>query len=115
MPATIHSDRHDALVELIVAQRKLAKLSQAAVAKRLGRYQSFIADIERGQRRLDVIEFLDLATAIGLDVPSTLATVSQVSESSRKRLRASRKTAGERGQQRDQKGTAVSKPRTWPR
>jgi hypothetical protein len=39
------------------------------VAKSLGRHQSFIANIESGQRRVDLVELLDIASVIGLDVP----------------------------------------------
>jgi ribosome-binding protein aMBF1 (putative translation factor) len=42
-------------------------VSQAQLAQRLRRYQSFVATVESGQRRIDVIEFLDLADAIGFD------------------------------------------------
>jgi transcriptional regulator with XRE-family HTH domain len=44
-----------------------AGLTQADVAAKLGRYQSFVATVESGQRRIDVVEFLELATAIGFD------------------------------------------------
>jgi hypothetical protein len=42
-------------------------LTQAEVAAKLGRYQSFVATVESGQRRIDVVEFLDFADAIGFD------------------------------------------------
>ncbi len=41
--------------------------TQAEVAKRLKRYQSFVATVESGQRRIDVVEFIDFADAIGFD------------------------------------------------
>jgi HTH-type transcriptional regulator/antitoxin HipB len=47
-------------------QRRL-DLTQAQLAKRLRRYQSFVATVESGQRRIDVIKFLDLAEAVGFD------------------------------------------------
>ncbi|WP_245408414.1 hypothetical protein [Zhengella mangrovi] len=37
------------------------------MSARLKRPQSFIASIETGQRRVDVVELLDLAEAIGFD------------------------------------------------
>lgn len=46
---------------------KKAGLTQAAVAAKLGRYQSFVGTVESGQMRIDVVEFLDFATAIGFD------------------------------------------------
>lgn len=67
MSQTLRSPRHEALRSLIVDKRKKAGLTQTEVAKRLKRYQSFIATVESGQRRIDVIEFLDLADAIGFD------------------------------------------------
>jgi transcriptional regulator with XRE-family HTH domain len=55
------------MVELLVDERKKAGLTQAEVASRLGRYQSFIATVESGQRRIDVVEFIAIAEAIGFD------------------------------------------------
>jgi len=47
-------------------------MTQAEVAAKLRRPQSFIAKYEQGERRLDVIEFLEIADAIGLDPAKTL-------------------------------------------
>lgn len=47
--------------------RKAAGLTQAEVARRLRRHQSFIATVEAGQRRIDVVELLDFADAIGFE------------------------------------------------
>ena len=51
----------------LVRARKDAELTQETLAARLGRPQSFVSKYERGERRLDVVEFLDVARAIGLD------------------------------------------------
>jgi len=67
MPQTLRSPRHEALIALLVEKRKKAGLTQADVAKKLRRYQSFVATVESGQRRIDVVEFLDFADAIGFD------------------------------------------------
>ena len=67
MSQTLQSPKHEALRAFIVEKRKKAGLTQSEVAAKLGRYQSFIANIESGQRRIDVVELLDLAAAIGFD------------------------------------------------
>lgn len=51
----------------MVEARQSAALTQTALAKKLGRPQSFVSKFERGERRLDVIEFLDVAEALGID------------------------------------------------
>lgn len=67
MPRTLRSPRQKALIALLIEQRKKSGLTQAQLAKRLRRYQSFVATVESGQRRIDVIEFLDFSDAIGFD------------------------------------------------
>ena len=68
MPTTLRTPRHVRLVSLIVEQRQAAGLSQAQLADRLGRVQSVISSIESGGRRVDVVELLDIAEVIGLDL-----------------------------------------------
>lgn len=67
MAATFRSARHQRLAALLAEYREKAGLHQSQVAERLGRYQPFIANIESGQRRVDVSELLALARAIGFD------------------------------------------------
>ena len=52
---------------LLRLERKKALLTQRDLARLLGRPQSFVSNYETGERRLDVIEFLDVADAIGFD------------------------------------------------
>ena len=72
MPRTIRSNRQKLLISMLIERRKSAGLTQAQVAKKLRRYQSHVATLESGQRRIDVIEFLDLAEAIGFDAVELL-------------------------------------------
>ena len=78
MQKTLRSPRHLRLIQLIVDKRKAAGLSQADLAKAIDRYQSVVAAIESGGRRLDVIEFLDLADTIGFDPHEILNEVATV-------------------------------------
>jgi len=67
MPKTIFGGDHRHLVEVLIEARKRAGLKQEEVAERLGRDQTFVSLIERGQRRLDIIEFIRLAEALDRD------------------------------------------------
>jgi transcriptional regulator with XRE-family HTH domain len=64
---SIHSPQHTKLRELLIAARRKAGLTQQNVADALGRPQSFVAKYEGGERRLDVVEFLQLAEVLGSD------------------------------------------------
>jgi len=43
------------------------QLSQTVVAERLRKPPSYVAKYEGGDRRLDILEYLDVAAAIGFD------------------------------------------------
>jgi transcriptional regulator with XRE-family HTH domain len=79
MRKSLGSARHKALVGLLIRKREAAGMTQADLAERLGEYQSFVARLESGQRRIDVVEFLELADAIGLDPAKTISTLKKVS------------------------------------
>jgi transcriptional regulator with XRE-family HTH domain len=52
----------------LVTARKACGLTQHQLAEKLGRPQSYIAKIERAERRVDVIEFLELLDALHANV-----------------------------------------------
>ncbi len=68
---SVHSARQVKLCRALVEARRGAGLTQAALAERLSRPQSFVSKYERGERRLDVIEFMEVANALGIQ-PSKL-------------------------------------------
>lgn len=78
MSRTLHSSRHRALTAFLVEKRKRAGLTQADVAKKLRRYQSFVATVEGGQRKIDVIELMAFAEAIGFDPKEAIKRLSSV-------------------------------------
>ena len=79
MGKTLGSKRHKALIDLLIERREAAGLTQADLADRLGEYQSFVARLESGQRRIDVVEFLDIAEALGFDPTKAIATLKKMS------------------------------------
>lgn len=68
MPKSLNSPRHVVLRDALIAQRKAAGMTQTQVAAVLGHPQSYIAKVEGGERRIDVVELVDLAEVIGLDL-----------------------------------------------
>jgi len=58
---------------LLADARQKADLTQAQLSLRLNRPQSFVSKYERGERRLDVVEFGEVARALGIDPIRLLA------------------------------------------
>lgn len=71
--------------ELLVEARQSGGLTQALLAERLNRPQSYVSKFERGERRLDVVEFLEVAQALRID-PFHL--LKRLTAGSQKRTRA---------------------------
>lgn len=67
MQKSLRSPRQQLLQTLLSAARKDSNLTQAELAERLNKPQSFVAKYENGERRIDVIEFIDITRA--LDIP----------------------------------------------
>ncbi len=71
MTKSVFSKGYERFRELLVVTRKSAGLTQAEVAARLGRTQSYVSKYEQGERRIDIIEFLEIAEAMKVN-PETL-------------------------------------------
>lgn len=62
--SSIHDIRYQKAINILIQARKEKGVSQLLLAKKLGFTQPDISKIERLERRLDIIEFLDLLEAI---------------------------------------------------
>jgi transcriptional regulator with XRE-family HTH domain len=67
MQKSLKSAEYGRLIEFLVAARHEAGIRQQALATKLGRPQSFVAKYEGGERRIDMIEFIAIARALGAD------------------------------------------------
>ena len=72
MRKTVHTKAQRAFCRLMIAARKSAGLTQVDLARRLNKPQSFVAKIEAGERRVDVVELLVLAAALDIDASSLI-------------------------------------------
>lgn len=64
MPKSLRTPRQRRLQALLIEARKAKDLTQADVAAMLGKPQSFVAKYENGERRIDVIEFVDIVAVL---------------------------------------------------
>ena len=72
---SLRSPAHVRLLEVLVAARQKAGLTQQQLADRLGKPQSFISKYEGGERRIDVIEFIAIADALEMDASRAIRDV----------------------------------------
>jgi transcriptional regulator with XRE-family HTH domain len=75
MGKQLRNARHKALMKAIAAARVQAGLTQRELARRLGRSHSFVGKIESGERQLNVLEFCELADALGLNPKELFARI----------------------------------------
>lgn len=75
MVRSLRSPGHLALMRALIEARKAQGVSQQRLADRLDRPQSFVAKVETGERRLDVVEFAEWALALGVDTAPVMAVV----------------------------------------
>ena len=78
-PATqlksIYEGAYRALLTALAEARQEAGFTQQQLADKLDRPQSFISKVENGDRRLDVIEFLEICRLLSADAPALLKQI----------------------------------------
>ena len=62
---SIYSDRYRRLIQRLVELRTDQGIRQRDLSKKLGRYMNFVTKYETFNRRLDIIEFVDVCGALG--------------------------------------------------
>lgn len=72
MTQSVFSVRFRRLRKLLVQARKKAGLTQIELAQKLSKPQSFVSKYELGERRLDVVEFLEVTEALGVKAEKVL-------------------------------------------
>ena len=70
---SVFTKEYGQFLTALIDARKAENLSQQGLADKLGRPQSFVSKYERGERRLDVIEFLHVARALRLSATEIIA------------------------------------------
>lgn len=93
MARSTHHRHYQALLRLLRQCREEAGLTQVELGKRLGNTQTFISKIERGERRMDVVEFAEFCDALGMDPMAAFARFLE----QRRTVRSAKKVALQQG------------------
>ena len=75
MPRSRSSPRYARLAQLLIEAREAAGLTQVQLALRLRRPQSFVSKVESGERRIDVVELLEITDAVDADVGNLIGSL----------------------------------------
>lgn len=65
---SLFSPAYDRFLEVLRQARIESELTQTDAARLLGKHQSFIAKCEQGERRVDVVELLELCRIYGVSL-----------------------------------------------
>ena len=68
LPQSEYEARYQLFRARLKEARRLAGLTQAEVALRLGRPQSFVSKCETGERRVDIVELLAFSELYGVQL-----------------------------------------------
>ncbi len=67
MTKSVFTDRYRLFMQLLIQERQNKGITQTQLAQKLKKPQSYVSKYENGERRLDIVEFLEVANCIGID------------------------------------------------
>ena len=82
---SVFSKQYALFLSLLISLREEKGFSQRALSKKLKKVQTYVSKYERGERRLDVIEFLEIIKALDADPHKIIRELETASESSDKK------------------------------
>lgn len=78
MEKSIYSREYSLFLEQLRKAREEKGLTQTELAERLGQTQSFVSKVERGERRIDIVELRAFCSAIGISFSQFVALLENV-------------------------------------
>jgi transcriptional regulator with XRE-family HTH domain len=78
---SVHSEKYARFLKVMVGARQEAGLTQQQLANVLRKPQSYVSKYERGEKRLDVIEFLDISSALKMDASDVVDALKEAGKS----------------------------------
>jgi DNA-binding XRE family transcriptional regulator len=80
LPVWIEHEQYRLVGACLAAARRRANLTQIQAAERLGRTQTFVSEIERGLRRVDVLEIILIARGLRANPLKLFAEIARSAE-----------------------------------
>ena len=77
MKKSIHTGEYATVTSLLIEIRKSAGITQVQLAKLLGKSQSFVSKVERGENRLDVIQLRTILHTLGTTLAAFVEELEQ--------------------------------------
>jgi transcriptional regulator with XRE-family HTH domain len=75
----VETEQYKIVGACLAAARRRANVTQQELATKLGKPQSFVSEYERGQRRVDVVEFLVISLALSVDPVELFVEIARAS------------------------------------
>ncbi|QUY49263.1 helix-turn-helix transcriptional regulator [Serratia plymuthica] len=72
---SVYSTEYQLVIKILRDARIEKGITQTKLAEALGRPQSFIAKVENGERKLDVVEFAVMARLLGVDAGAVIQQI----------------------------------------
>ena len=85
MPSPLHSPHYQVFRNLLIEARESAGMTQVQVAELLRKPQSFVSKYERGERRLDFTEFIEVAATLEIDVNAFISAYRSLTHTTKRR------------------------------
>jgi len=82
MTRSTHYPRYQRFLDALRAARQAAGVTQTELAGRIGNRQVFVSKLERGDRRMDVVDLFEYCEAAGIDVLGFLGELKDVLDAS---------------------------------
>ena len=73
MAGSVFSPAYRTFLDCLIQARKDVGVTQVELATRLGKPQSYVSKVERGERRMDVVEFTEWSRGLGVAPQSLFA------------------------------------------
>lgn len=83
MEKSIYSREYSLFLEQLRKAREDKGLTQTELAERLGQTQSFVSKVERGERRIDIVELRSFCRSVGIGFPTFVAQIDKVLDDER--------------------------------